>query len=270
MTQRFSQRHGHISPDPEITIREDAPYELRSVLVDVAYKSGLSPSSLRTLVCKTVRVAADPYNWSEYPNIDQEVRDHLARCEWWEVYDLIEEIQETLQPHPALMGEDIPAASFEQEMNSYFRRRGIGWQLAEGRIDVRGHSSFEDTVHGAIDNLKATDRTTASSELEEAIQDLSRRPEPDVTGAIQHAIAALECLARDVTGDHNTTLGKIMRNNPDLVPKPLDQAVVKAWGYASNRARHLREGSLPSYEEAELIVSVSGAICSYLTSKMNI
>ena len=35
-----------------------------------------------------------------------------------------------------------------------------------------------------------------------------------VTGAIQHAMAALECAARDTVGKENATLGDLIRRNP--------------------------------------------------------
>lgn len=70
-------------------------------------------------------------------------------------------------------------------------------------------------------------------------------------------MAALECVARDVTGDPKATLGAIIAAKPVLIPKPLDQAVEKAWGYASQYGRHLVEGGNPSIEEAELIVGIS-------------
>ena len=57
--------------------------------------------------------------------------------------------------------------------------------------------------------------------------DLSRRPNPDITGAIQHAMAALECIARTVCGDGSSTLGALLKRNPDLIPKPLNEAVEK-------------------------------------------
>ena len=142
------------------------------------------------------------------------------------------------------------AEYFTKEINAYFRDRGIGWQLSNGRIETRGSEIFEDTVQGALDVLARTGRSTANAELREARMDISRRPEADVTGAIQHAMAALECVARDITGDAGSTLGKIISDNPNLLPKPLDQAIDKAWGYASNNGRHLREDGAPSYEES--------------------
>ena len=259
MTGRFSQRYGYGSADPEITVRDDAPGELRSVLIDIAYESGLRPNDLREVVCRVLRVASDPGNWSDYPNIDNEVRWQLMNCDWFGVYDVIEEISNAIS--------DGDPANFEDEINSYFQRKGIGWQLVDGRIEVRGPESFEVIVTGALDTLEEEERATAHTELREALGDLSRRPEADITGAIQHAMAALECVARDITGDPKPTLGKILKDNPNLLPRPLDQVVSKAWGYASDRARHLREGNSPPFEDAELIVGMSAALCSYLMKK---
>jgi hypothetical protein len=41
-------------------------------------------------------------------------------------------------------------------------------------------------------------------------------------------------------------------------------AVEKLWGFASDRARHLREGKNVSGDEAELVVSVACAVCAFL------
>ena len=263
MTQRFSRRNNLIDPPADIKIRNDAPEELRSILVDVAYEAGLVPHSLRAVVCKVLRVAADPNNWSAYPNVDWEVRWALEGCAWYHVCDVIEEI------HTESMKRDLePGADyFENEINAYFGSRGIGWQLSNGRIETRGSEVFEDTVQGALDVLERTGRSTANAELREARLDISRRPEADVTGAIQHAMAALECVARDITGDTGSTLGKIISDNPNLLPKPLDQAIEKAWGYSSNNGRHLREDRAPSYEEAQLVLGIASSVCTYLVAK---
>ena len=115
--------------------------------------------------------------------------------------------------------------------------------------------------------LTSTGLRTAQQELHEALMDLSRRPDPDISGAIQHSMAALECVAREVTGNPRATLGEIIKRNPGLIPKPLDDAVAKAWGYASEHARHIREGRMPSYEEAELVVGLCASVSTYLVKK---
>ena len=61
--------------------------------------------------------------------------------------------------------------------------------------------------------------------------------------------------------------GEILKRHPALLPKPLDDALAKIWGYASNEARHVTEGREPDREEAELIVGLAAAVAIYLTRK---
>ncbi len=77
-------------------------------------------------------------------------------------------------------------------------------------------------------------------------------------------MGALECVARDLTGDKGT-LGEVLNHHPDLVPQPLGTAISKVWGYASNVARHVEEGHEPNREEAELVVGLAAAVATYLT-----
>ncbi len=109
---------------------------------------------------------------------------------------------------------------------------------------------------------------TVRQEVHEALRDLSRRPQPDLTGAVQHAMAALECTAREAAGDPRATLGEILKRYPGVLPKPLDDSIVGMWGYASDMARHIREGRTPSQSEAELVVGVSAAACTYLATRL--
>lgn len=266
----FSRRHGFSPPDAEITVRDDAPEELRGVLVDLAYESGLIPGEVRSVVCRTLRRREDPSNWSPFPNIDQEARGHLDDCAWPEVYDCAEALYGRLiNQHVVVSGKHVPAAShFEEELNKYLRQRGIGWQMRSGRLEVRGSEAFERSLANIRGEVEASGRTAAANEIHEAISDLSRRPQPDITGAIQHALAALECVARDVTGDPKATLGTILARHPGLLPPPLDQAIDKLWGFASEQGRHVREGRVPTFEEAEIAVHVAAAAARYLSKKL--
>lgn len=264
---RFSERHGYQPDDVEITVRLDAPDELRGVVVDLAYESGLAPHAMRSLVCRVLRRREDQGNWTPFPNVDNEVRNHLDSCEWYEVYDIIEAIYDRLEKSAPTRHDGDGAEYFEREINKYFHRKGIGWQLCDGRIETRGSEGFEHTLAVARAELADSGRSTAANEIHEAISDLSRRPRPDVTGAIQHALASLECVARDVSGDEKATLGVIISRNPGLFPAPLDQALEKLWGFSSEQGRHLREGREPSYEEAELTVQVAAAMARYLSKK---
>jgi hypothetical protein len=148
------------------------------------------------------------------------------------------------------------------------RSNGIGWKIENEIIVTRGDQTFETAVKIVVTVLKAAKLETAKTEIKEALADLSRRPHPDITGAIQHSLACLECVTREITGDTKSTLGELMKKFPNVIPSPLDQAVTKIWGFTSEQGRHLQEGKAPEYIEAELIVEVTAAISTYLGKKL--
>lgn len=258
----FSKRYGFSSvEEAEITIREDAPEDFRGFLVQLSYEHGLKPSILRDIVCKALKKLPDASNWSEYPNVHEEVTNLLLNCKWYKVYDIAECILHHLGDLNYVAEK---YNSFEKELNDYFFENGIGWKVENGLLEFRGTEVFESVVKSAQTIEKDAGNITASKELHQALCDLSRRPHPDATGAIQHAMASLECVAREITGNRKANLGEIMKKHSYSIPEPLDQAIVKAWGYASENGRHIREGREPTLNEAELIVGISASLGSYL------
>lgn len=266
----FSERHGFALGDADIITRE-APPELRSAVVDMAYEAKLMPSDVRRIACATLFLRPDPSNWSEKPNIDHEVRKIMEDAAWYDVYDVIEAIAKALPDgylSSPFSGEPEPVGytRFEERLNKLFRRKGIGWQLMKHQVEYRGPETIEVALQGVYELMHAVGRPTAANELHEATRDLGRRPAPEITGAIQHAMAALECVARDYASSGDT-LGDVIKRNRPLFPAPLDILIEKAWGYTSNRGRHILEGQPPTFEEAELIVGFSAVICRYLARK---
>ncbi|HPT71868.1 MAG TPA: hypothetical protein PLE74_06270 [Candidatus Cloacimonadota bacterium] len=256
----FSKRLGHAVIEKEITIRDDAPQGLRDFLVMTIYELSYQPSFVREIVCRVIKKAPDRGNWSEFPNIDGEVHDLIDRCEWYSVYDIIE------STYARLKGDQRD--NFQVEINDFFKANGIGWKLEKGQIETRGDVTFEKSIAQVITVLKETELPTAKNEIQEAIHDLSRRPTPDITGAIQHSIACLECVSREVLGDSKSTLGELMKKTSGIIPVPLDQAISKIWGFVSEQGRHLKEGETPNYKEAELVVSLTASISTYLSKKL--
>ena len=267
--KRFSDRLGlDSSSTKEIVVRNDAPDGLRGASIIIANEAGLSPIPKRSLICRVLRERPDSNNWSEYPIAD-EVEQLIDNCEWFEVYDIIEEIYKVLfKSYGIYKDTDMSSAEyFSKEINKYFKKEGIGWQLKDGQVQIRGTEVFEETTKKAIDILDIAEKETARHEIHQALSDLSRRPTPDITGAIQHSLAALECVARDACGDSKATLGEIIKKYSNIIPSPLDKSIEKAWGYASEFGRHLREGKTPEFEEAELLVGIASAVVTYLVKK---
>lgn len=259
--RRFSERHGFARVAGGITIVEDAPAEVRDAVLNIAEgELGVRPSILRGVLCRVLRKMPDSYNWSDYPNVWGECQTLITAAPWYRVYEFIESLYQEL----ANSSDSGQALRWADLINQYFLEAGVGWRLVDGELERREGEAFAAAVDRARDVLGGTGMHTARNELQEALRDISRKPQPDLTGAIQHSIAALECTARTATGDENATLGDILRRNPDIVPRPLDAALEKIWGYSSEFARHLREGRQIAQSEAVLVVTVSAAICTYL------
>ena len=116
--QKSNERLARINSDPalkekEITIREDAPEGLRGYIKMAYYDLDKSPSDLRAITTRVLRIPPDHNNWSEFPNIDYEVEEHLESCNWYLVYDIIETIIQKLNPQESEI--------FTEEINEYFK-----------------------------------------------------------------------------------------------------------------------------------------------------
>ncbi|MER0204143.1 MAG: hypothetical protein DU480_09865 [Nitrosomonas sp.] len=263
MNNRFSKRHGfHHFLETEILVRQDAPSDLRWYIVQLALECGFTAKDLRLLVCRLLKKRPNDDNWSDL-NVMKEVEELIDSCNWYHTYDIIEGLTARMREASYLYERD----KFESELNDFFIENGIGWKLSDGIVQMRGSEEFEEIVDVAEYQLETQNLSTARNELREARHDLSRRPSADITGAIQHSMAALECVAREACGDNKANLGDIMKRYRDIVPCPLDEAISKAWGYASENARHIREGREPAFEEAELVVGIVSVLSTYLVKK---
>ena len=262
--EKFSKRHGYGAQEKPIIIREAAPEGLRQFIIATVYDLDRQPSFLRNIICRELKITPDRGNWSEYPNIAGEVEDLLMACEWYQVYDIIETIASKIDSETNFPRE----TRFQDEVNDYFKISGIGWKLEDGKIVFRGDESFEINLKSAETVLAAAGKQTARNEIREAITDLSRKPHADITGAIQHGVACLECISREITNDKKSTLGELIKKHRSQFPSPLDTVIDKIWAYSSEQGRHLQEGREPSFDEAELLVGLSAVISTYMARKL--
>lgn len=184
-------------------------------------------------------------NWN-YFNLN------IGDAEWYEFYDFVQTLCSSLKDY-----------ELDEAITALFAQHGIGWKVLYGQIETRGDVAFEQSVYNARDALKQAGRSTAASELEEAMADLSRRPIADARGAIIRSVGAVEALAKDLKKDSKATLGQLIKQLG--LPKPLDNAAAQLWGYASEQARHVTEGQDPGDLEAAFVVQVCAAFISYLT-----
>lgn len=280
MKEPFSERHGFRAPEPPITVQNDAPDELREALPMIAERTGLRPSGQRDVICRVLLRRPDPSNWSDYPNISNEVHHLLKTCPWWKVYDIAEALYAVLpSPHqypvehyitpPA--PERLPQEIFMRKLNEILVDNGIGWLMNDhGMIVLRSDSFSAQAVDHATTALADRKMHNSLRELRMALEGLSRRPEADVTGVIQHSMAALEGLVREIMGS-NRTLGQATKELEALgVPTSLQNAISALYGYASSPrggGRHGGEQLQVDRAEAQMLFHLSAALIAYLSTR---
>jgi len=219
----------------------------------------MSPESIRRIICGVRRVRPNTDNWSE-SNIWNEVQDLVCGSKWYEFYDFIEACAQPTR-------QDVHLLQFEPEMNRLFDEEHIGWRLKNGVLEMHGEDVLEDVTRTTEEELKVSGFQVAAKAFRDARSDLSRRPEPDLSGAIHHAMEALESVAREFSGDPKRTLGEIIKKYPTLLPSPVKDAATKLWGFASDQGRHGKESRQLEWAETLFVVGVAGALCSYLNAK---
>jgi hypothetical protein len=266
MAKVFSERNNLRRAVP-IEIRGDAPERFRQYAFDAIkhfypYES-LAPDFVHVSLGKLPpdvsrsRYAPGAWDLAHYA---------IFEAPWFKVYDLIELFYAKLRGAK----DKEPAMTFLNLTNTFFEDFGYAYRLeSQGDLVYRGDEAFESAVGTAKISLESAGLVTAAAEIHEALQDLIKRPSPDLTGAIQHAIAGLECAANQVSGESGFELGRLLKKRQDLFPQPLGTVLSQMYGYASNNGRHLNEGQEPDFAEAELIVGVAATAATYLARKLN-
>lgn len=262
----FSRRN-NLRRLPPITVREDAPVAFRKFIFDAMKHFCRNPISCVTLIYLSIgKIPDSSYVFRGYDG-DRAwsfAKDELFKADWYKVFDLIERF------HPKLWSprDHDSADAFREVLNNYFEENGYAYRLEpNGKLAHRGDESFESAMSNARVSLATAGMNTAASEIHKSLEDLAKRPIGDLTGAIQHAMAGLECAAKDAAGESGIELGKIVKKRPDLFPAPLGDVIAKLYGFASNNGRHLQEGGEPDFAEAELIVGIAATAATYLARK---
>lgn len=244
--------------------RDVAPEAFRAVVVTFPLAvPGMYANGTREAVCRGLKKLPDSQNWSK-DNVVREVHSLIEDAEWYQVYDAAEAVADELLRRS--LYEDY--AEYETEINRTLEECVVGWRMVEARFQVRGEDAVQVVLDAALADVAQSGVSVAPKEMREAIANLSRRPEPDLSGAVHHAIGSLEAIARHCTGAPYSGLGEIVKKYPGLLGEPLNTAVAKLWGYSSEQARHVREGRRLDRDEVELAVGAAVVVASFLLRRL--
>jgi len=151
----FSVRHGYVTPNSQapITIREDAPDEVRNMVLEMMSQIGWDYDDLFDIAA---RIGKHSWESSEPHQSGTSSRVLLQRLmskwDWFLVYDFIERIYAAMEQWQ-VQGDGRPEDEFAERINAYFQFAGVGWQLDDGKIVSRGSEAFEVAIQG-VNHMK--------------------------------------------------------------------------------------------------------------------
>lgn len=271
----FGQRHGLSGPPVGTLVREDVPNGLRTKLIEVLKAMKLTSFGfdfdgikLRSLFHQVMN--SRPPDRSDLLdngyNAFRETQQLIYDCEWFQFYEIVEELAQLLRKEDGRGRVPPCGGRFADTMNEAFARWSVGWQLVDGKVIIRGDEAFEGTLKTAIALLEER-QPTAAGHLRFARDAISVRPQPNTHGAVTHATSAVECVLSEITTGKKKGLSDYLQENPGLFHPALRDGLAKIYAYASDVARHGKEGTRPATEDAEFAVSTCAAVCTLLNRK---
>ena len=261
--QPFSRREGLGAEDP--VVYDDVPDELRYGLREVLDELGHTrPSAQRTILCKALRRIPDQSNWSEYPNVENEVLDLIAIEPWYKFFDAMERIPKSL------VEEDI--SIYYQKMNALFAEERIGYRFESGAIIRQGTEEFLKAVRLARIALGDERFAEPLRQFERGYDFRNRRP-ADWANAIKEAVNSVEGVLQVIYCRPGVSLTRIISDNlPAELPGGIKQLFRSLYSQGSGTvgARHASiGGNEPTGPRAELALHVAASLHEFAVNELD-
>jgi hypothetical protein len=257
----FSERHAIPKKEIPITIRNEAPQNLRSFVVDLyqKYNFRLNPP-YKNIIVLLHNIQNNFTVTDESGRKLYYIQDMLRLCEWNIFYEIIEEIMHVLQENNQTAYEE-----FEEELNIFFNANGIGYKAVDGLIEVRGDQITEETYQRAIDSLDKAGKLDEKEELKKAYSCISHRENPDITGCLQHLRPVVDNMLR--TGIPKELNQYIWKTNFDDAYSLITEVV---FNYTSDKGSHAGKGKHIEIEQAYFMTAIVSALTNYKINPKNI
>ena len=195
------------------------------------------------------------YDWEK---VFSQIREFYFKCEWFEVYDLIEFTAQTFTYN------EINKA-FVKMCNTFLEKEVSAYRF----VDLSITRIISETEISEIEEALETKNDPVRDHLKRSLEMLSDRKNPDYRNSIKEAISSVEAIVQLVTGSEKGTLGKLLNEIEKVanIHPALKSAFNKLYGYTSdaNGIRHaLLEGDRATFEEAKFMLVACSAFTNYV------
>ncbi|MFE1409126.1 AbiJ-NTD4 domain-containing protein [Nocardia sp. NPDC059239] len=210
---RFSERRGLVPVRSAVQI-ESMDDALRTQLWNVTYTFYFKPkfqymaSFTEFFGIWTILMEQD---WDRFSgsNIHVVIKDWIKNREWFEVYDLLEELVQLDQ-------------GLATTFNSVLEMYKAGYRLLDGKVVPIADSHELSEIEGAL----TTESPSAAHHLQNALSLLADREKPDYPNSIKESISAVEAFLAPITGKNTLGAALIHLKKTDNFAHP---ALLDAW-----------------------------------------
>jgi hypothetical protein len=183
---------------------------------------------------------------------------------WYAIYDFIEYLvwfrfnEETAQ-------------YFAEAVNDALERENAGYRLINAKLAPLTNEQELQAIHESTHPL-ATVLSPVSLHIQQALELLSDRRNPDYRNSMKEAISAVECLCKLISAMPKATLGPALDKTAKLLNlnDQFRDGFKKIYGYTSDDhgIRHaLKDEEHPEQEDARFMLVACSAFVNFITEK---
>lgn len=197
-----------------------------------------------------------------WTDVGEELRRHLAYCEWYELYDFIEFVADHYPRHDF-------REPFMKACNTVLKSELSAYRFVGGIVtpvtDPQEIDAIEAALEGAEDPVR--------DHLGRALELLADRDTPDYRNSIKESISAVESLVASTVGE-NGTLGQLLKKLEQQIGlhPALRKAFSNLYGYTSDEGgiRHaLIDEETADFDHAKFMLVVCSAFVGFVLSKVD-
>jgi len=277
--QVFSEREG-FAPQKDLQAHDCLPGWVREAITneirEFAHKDAPLPGVDRLGLYPLFK----PYIWKvldrKPPNspaggpFAYYIPDVLAKCLWYQCYDILEEISSLINQRLGVEESE----EFSGRINAILAREGIPWKLEEGKVVRALNQQAAEQIKEVRVLLRDPKFKGPDEQFAKAIEHLNKRPEPDEENCVKDAVGALEAIANITAGTSGKQLNDLLREEPfrSHIHQTLIQSIDKVYAYrgAAPGASHGQVGpSVVGLAEAKWVLSMSATTILYFVDKFH-
>lgn len=201
------------------------------------------------------------YSTTRPRKILDRIREYFFKCEWNEVYDLLEFLVRIYGK------KDNGLATV---LNRVLARELAGYKFIDGiLVDITDPQESQMLAETLADTRFAP----VTVHLEQALSLLANRTQPDYRNSIKESISAVEAMARVVSGNPKATLGEALKNleKKGHLHSALKEGFSKLYGYTNDgdgiRHAMLEDSNLDQADAKYFLLSCTSFI-NYLKANL--